>query len=703
MLSTSSIGLIAMGCVFVVCLVAFLCVVIKLKKKIAAQEGNLDTEKNALELELSKTLESKDALIQILNNNISSLENKIKDAEEEKSRILQEKNQDEEKISTVLPSDNAGVLKEFQEKNAKLKELNDGLENKVKELNADVKNSKLDISSLTAQLKSFQEKACESVAEFERISGELEKVKETNVDLTKNLEKTKKENKTLKDENEDLENDIDNLENKIKKNKDEISSLKDDLESLNKKNKTQSERIGELSEELNGTKANLSNKQNALTFVQEILTAKENPDNTTKERRKVINIINSFMNDSLFDLMRASDGTEAEIENLKNEFDIWQNLEKKHWLRNKRTIAFVGEFSAGKTAIVNTILLQNDKNTTILPENSKATTAIPTYISNTSGRPSFAFLTPNNQLKTMSETTFKMVDKEVLEDVKGTSSLIKYFVMSYNNKALNDLSILDTPGFDSNDPDDAMRTIEVINECDALFWVIDVNKGELNGTSIKTIKENLHRPLFVVLNKVDTVNPSGVESAEKKIKKTLDDKGIHYEKIIRFSKKEKASEIIKHLNSVNKARVEVNAIESIRKVMKKYKSDVHTAVENCRNLYLSASDDGSKKSAQFTRSVNNLIKKCEIVGDIPSYKEHFFTANVYEMTYSEYTSFKDGLTNIKNISQKSKDLYEERMDIENDIVSRLKEFQDKVQLEKKWDDLISIFEKYVQLFNSVTR
>ena len=73
------------------------------------------------------------------------------------------------------------------------------------------------------------------------------------------------------------------------------------------------------------------------------------------------------------------------------------------------------------------------------------------------------------------------------------------------------------------------------------------------------------------------------------------------------------------------------------------------------------------------------------------------------MTYSEYTSFKDGLTNIENISKKSKDLYKERMDIENDIVSRLKEFQDKVQLEQKWDDLISIFEKYVQLFNSVTR
>ena len=236
MLSTSSIGLIAMGSVFVVCLVAFLCVVINLKKKIAAQKGNLDTEKSALELELSKTLESKDALIQILNNNISSLENKIKDAEEEKSRILQEKNQDEEKISTVLPSDNAGVLKEFQEENAKLKELNDGLENKIKELDADIKKSKSDISSLTEQLKSSQEKSCENVAEFERVSGELEKVKATNIDLADKLKKTEKENINLKNKNEDLEDDIDDLKKKMKKNKGEISSLKDDLEKLNKGN-----------------------------------------------------------------------------------------------------------------------------------------------------------------------------------------------------------------------------------------------------------------------------------------------------------------------------------------------------------------------------------------------------------------------------------------------------------------------------------
>lgn len=658
----SVIGLIVLGSVLVVLSIVFFSVIKKQQQNFAAQRNSFETEKKTLEQQYAKalanTLDTKDAEIKSLEeqfgDNTDSVAKKLKTVEAEKRQIE----------SYVKEKD--ALCQTLQQKIVQLEK------EKISALNTDNATS----------LKETQEKLSAS-----------------NAELQEKLEKALKENKSLEDKIDDLEDDYDELDNKFKKQKKEMSSLKDDLEESQRAVKRKSDEKAELLEKLNGTEANLTNKKKALTFVQEILSAKENPDNTTKERRKVINRINSFMNDSLFDLMKASDGTVAEIENLKNEFDVWQNLEKKHWLRNKRAIAFVGEFSAGKTSIVNSILKQNDPKATLLPESVKATTAIPTYISNTSGRPSFAFLTPSNQLKTMSEATFKMVDKEVLENVKGTSSLIKYFVMSYNNKALSDLSILDTPGFDSNDPEDAMRTIEVINECDALFWVIDVNKGELNKTSIKTIKENLRRPLFIVINKVDTKNPEGVETFKKKIKETLANSGISYEKIISFSKKEKASEILKYLNSVNKASVEVNAIESIRNIMKKYKRDIHSKVVKCKSLAESARGDGSNTSAQFTRSVNNLIKKCETVGDIPSWNKHLFSANVYEMSPTRHSEFEKGLDDIKNISKKTKELYEKRMDIEKDIVGRSKEFQDKVQLELKWDELISVFERHAQQFN----
>lgn len=661
----SVIGLIVLGSVLVVLSIVFFSVIKKQQQNFAAQRNSFDTEKKSLEQQYAKalanTLDTKDAEIKSLEeqfgDNTDSVAKKLKTVEAEKRQIE----------SYV------------KEKDA----LCQTLQQKIVQLEKE-KNSALNTDNATS-LKEAQEKLSAS-----------------NAELQEKLEKALKENKSLEDKIDDLEDDYDELDNKFKKQKKEMSSLKDDLEEFQRAVKRKSDEKAELLEKLNGTEANLTNKKKALTFVQEILTAKENPDNTTKERRKVINRINSFMNDSLFDLMKASDGTVAEIENLKNEFDVWQNLEKKHWLRNKRAIAFVGEFSAGKTSIVNSILKQNDPKATLLPESVKATTAIPTYISNTSGRPSFAFLTPNNQLKTMSETTFKMVDKEVLENVKGTSSLIKYFVMSYNNKALNDLSILDTPGFDSNDPEDAMRTIEVINECDALFWVVDVNKGELNKTSIKTIKENLRRPLFVVINKVDSVNPSGLEDADKKIRKTLDDNGIAYEKIIRFSKKANASLILEYLNSVSKARVEVNAIKTLEKVVDSYRQKAHDEVEKSKGVLARARSDGNEAMRIFSQTVDELKRACDDVAEMPNRKEHglIWKETVFEMTPSGFSEFKEKLELVKEISKRSEVISNARTEFEQEIVKSVDDCQKAVQLEIKWEKLSDTFRKIVASFNS---
>ena len=725
MLNLSAENLIVLGCFIVFILTILLCLFKKQKSVLKIQKKAFEVEKENLKQEWIKTLDAKDAKIKSLddlskrlNGDIKSLENKLKYAEIANSSIkdksllcqeLQEKiDQMKKESDEILNSDKAKLQNDYcetQDLNKKLQTQNKNLESNVANLNAELEKRNFDISVLKDKFINSENGLKRKSEEVERIEKELRKASASSEELQKQLDKALKENKSLKDEIDDLNDDYDKLDDKFKKQKKEMSSLNDDLEKSRREEKKKTEKIAEISEKLNGTEADLSNKKKALTFVQEVLSAKENPDNITKEHRKVINKINSFLNDSLFGLMKLSNPsnkTDTEIENLKKEFDVWQNLEKKHWLRNKRTIAFVGEFSAGKTAIVNTILLQNDKNAIPLPENSKATTAIPTYISNTSGRPSFTFLTPNNQLKTMSETTFKMVNKEVLENVKGTSSLIKYFVTSYNNKALSDLSILDTPGFDSNDPEDAMRTIEVINECDALFWVIDVNKGELNKTSIKTIKNNLLRPLFIVINKVDTVNPQGVENTEMKIKRTLRDNDILYEKIIRFSKKEKTTELIRLLNSVNKARVEVDAIESIKRVLDSYKQGIHSEIEQYKSQIEYARIEGEKTSSIFTQTMYELIRKCDQVSKMPQRESRFlgFGDDVYSMSLSRFSEFDSNLKKISEISKTSKELYEKRMEIENKIAIRSKEFREKIQLENKWDDLISIFESYVREFNS---
>ena len=59
--------------------------------------------------------------------------------------------------------------------------------------------------------------------------------------------------------------------------------------------------------------------------------------------------------------------------------DRWITAQKKTWIKGKTSIAFVGEFSAGKTSIVNRILSMDNPDVPRLPVSTKATTAIPTH------------------------------------------------------------------------------------------------------------------------------------------------------------------------------------------------------------------------------------------------------------------------------------------------------------------------------------
>jgi predicted GTPase len=133
------------------------------------------------------------------------------------------------------------------------------------------------------------------------------------------------------------------------------------------------------------------------------------------------------------------------------------------------------------------------------------------------------------------------------------SSLIECFVMGYDNPNLTDLSILDTPGFNSNDENDAKRTIKVINETDALFWVIDANAGDINKSSLDVISENVQDlPLFIVINKSDTKSPEELDSLEKHIKETIQKNNISVSGYIRFSVEEPVSTLMDVIKTVDR-------------------------------------------------------------------------------------------------------------------------------------------------------
>ena len=371
--------------------------------------------------------------------------------------------------------------------------------------------------------------------------------------------------------------------------------------------------------------------------------------------------------------------------------ESWAIAAKKSWIQGKTSIAFVGEFSAGKTSIVNRILSQDDPSVPRLPVSTKATTAIPTYITGGVDTP-YQFVTPNNELKSISEETFKRVSKEVLDQVKGVSSLIQYFVMTYKNPNLNQLSILDTPGFNSIDKEDAERTIGVINECDALFWVLDVNAGAVNSSSIdliNLIKKYLKKPLYVVINKVDTKAQTEVDKVEEHIKKTLADAGLSVEGFIRFSAKAPLDDIMKPIASVTHDDDRENYLNNLAELVSGWVAEQEKDVVKAKKK----ADDLLKKSNnlvdKYNKSIENLNDHCETVKNIPNYNEHSWTLGLkdpnYEMSQGEYSRMVHLLQTIcEQDCNALCDLYNQQMETRGELQEA---WNDHAQEREQWQRL----------------
>lgn len=473
----------------------------------------------------------------------------------------------------------------------------------------------------------------------------------TDANISEEIKKLKKRISDLEEEKEDLEDDFnDKLKKEKRKLDEQKNQVEDELRRAKHDLEQTKDQVERLKDDLENAKNSAILKKESLAFVKEILTAQETSSGDMNNSYRIIEdikniIVGELVPWSINNMERPQNGeyTEEEIYHYNNAI-LWAEISRKKWLANKTSIAFVGEFSAGKTSIVNSIL------STHLPVSTKATTAIPTYISGGSIE-KFQFVSPDNVLKVMRKDTFEKINKEVLDEIEGVSALLKYFVMEYNNTNLQNLSILDTPGFNSNDQEDAQRTIEVINECDALFWVFDVNAGTINKSSIRLIKENLKKPLYVVVNKVDTKSDYDVQQVENLIKRTLSNEGISVQQFLRFSSSDKY--VQKYYKEMMSTIMSVPHSNNTDIYLDSVMEWVDELVHINEDTYKTAKEEYNESERQIdtistnTRSlVTGIARMCEYIRDLGHYDSHFLGDKIYEFSLSEYHSLIQNLQNI---------------------------------------------------------
>jgi len=506
------------------------------------------------------------------------------------------------------------------------------------------------IDSLNQEKADLQKKLAKIESENKELDKRLQDAQEGKVDASASdeIKKLKKKISDLEEEKEDLEDDFnDKLKKEKRKLEEQKSQIEDDLKKSKRDLDAANEQVQNLQIDLKDAEKSANLKAESLAFVKEVLTAAPTSSGDMNKLYDLIDDIKDIILDQLYPWVtkcfkRPEDPNEHLHDHEKyyfySVFD-WETISRKKWIANKTAIAFVGEFSAGKTSIVNRILSVK------LPVSTKATTAIPTYISG-GNIEKFQFVSPDNIVKNMPKETFEKINKEVLDEVDGVSAMLKYFVMEYPNGNLKNLSILDTPGFNSNDQEDAQRTIDVINECDALFWVFDVNAGTINKSSIKLIKENLQKPLYVVINKVDTKSDRDVTQVENLIKRTLADNGVEVVQYIRFSQKESPSTLMNVIKNVPRSN---NTSGYLDEVMQWVNNMVDTS-QQWFNDSANICNESDKQIDEMQEKTNRLAvgvqRNCDDVMGLGHYESNFFRSDMIEFSLDEYDSFKNKVNSI---------------------------------------------------------
>ena len=602
---------------------------------------------------------------------------------------------------------------------AELTNENSNLKSKLSEAETKVKSASLDSTKAIDDIKvKYEALLKEANEQSEKLDKQLKnalegKIDDSISDQIAEIEKLKKKIKDLEEDLEEKEDDVDDLKKKIRNKDTDISDLQDSLGKEQKKSKELNDELISVKQTLDEKIDELKLKMGSLDFIQEILSAREISTADTNKLNKNIDFFESFVKGQFTDLNAYLYSTyykltwndiegKAGFENKRNyfhdAFDQWASTKRKSWLDGKTTIAFVGEFSAGKTSIVNRILSQDNPNIPQLPVSTKATTAIPTYIAGGS-TVSYSFISGDGKRKTILEDTFKKVSKDILDQVKGVSSLIKYFVMTYKNPNLNGLSILDTPGFNSNDSEDRERTIDVINECDALFWVFDVNAGTVNRSSISIIKEKLNKPLYVVINKVDTKADSEVQKVENLIKKTLSDAGLQVQQFIKFSSKAPLTSIMNPIKGVNKITTRDTFVSDVRTDLEQLLGILDEAVKSSNQSYDNARQEGDEITDQFIECMKALQGDCETAYNIPQWVEHLFSKDRFEMSASDGNHLKELLAQIaddriQDLAQK----FDERVDKAGEIQQ---EWSDLCDLKAAWQKANDCFEQFKKVSKNI--
>ena len=275
---------------------------------------------------------------------------------------------------------------------------------------------------------------------------------------------------------------------------------------------------------------------------------------------------------------------------------------------HKNIIALCGQFSSGKTSMINSFLKDN-----ILPTSIEPTTAINTFVINDEEEGLYIRNCFSGQTKVDNDFVTHTFTKEYDKDVY---SMVKYASLHTQKLKYENIALLDTPGYTGQGQDatedDSNMAMKGIAQADDIIWVIDIDNGTIKNNDLEFLKkEELNgKDILIVFNKADIQSEEDIDKIVEESKSLLDSRGIDYKDIVVYSSKypedykEGESKLFNFFESENKS-IERNYLEDLNKIFNEFVEYYKDMDENLA-IYTKALNIGK---IDFAFDINNTKTK----------------------------------------------------------------------------------------------
>lgn len=307
-------------------------------------------------------------------------------------------------------------------------------------------------------------------------------------------------------------------------------------------------------------------------------------------------------------------------------------------------VAFLGEFSSGKTSILNALIGKN-----LFPVFSHPTNAIVTEVYKSMDTEDHFYILRTNENGEVEEYEIELAD--IPEEIKKAdpNKVLRAFI---NVDFLpNDIILIDTPGVSSLEKLHEDILLSYLPMVDVAFIVVDSAMGGLTASLKKFLTlfpDFLLSKMYILLNKIDLIDPSKIEEVTNSTKSNLNEVAPDI-KIIPVSAKWALEGIVSH---------DTQKLESSRilKVKDLIKEEIPT---HKREIYRERLKETLVKKAKDIRSALQLKLQNISLTDEELDKEINKISKELEYLDGEYRRF---LRKISRLHEKSTKEIEEIID-----------------------------------------